>query len=103
MWQIVRSAEVDIQKSCDLLWTIHTYFSTFQNKYLPFTEASLQYDSDISPLENCDIAIGKIKQMLKLIKDSILFPNLNKISTLLELAKLTVDLKECIMAYVTII
>ena len=100
MTQIIQSPKVDMEKSDDLLATVHSYFATFQNKYLPIKQSTLQYNTTLTTFENCKQAISKIRQIFQLIKDLTVHPEINKISTLLELEKLTTDLKECVTAYV---
>ena len=103
MSQIMQSPEVEVDKTFELLSTIHCYFANFQNKHLPMKESSLQYNTEISLSENCKVAIVKIKGTLKLIKDLIVHPDINKITSLLDLAKLTDDLKYCVDAYVELL
>lgn len=103
MRQIICSPKVEKAKACELVLTIHSHFKTFQNQYLPLKECALSFDDNKTPIENCEVGIVRIRKILLLLKDFILYPTINKVTTLLELAKLTHDLVECVLCYVDLL
>ena len=102
MYKIISSPKVEIEKSLELLITIHSYFSGFQNK-LPLKQSSFQHNYALTPLDNCKLAVSEIKHILAFIKDCMHFPHMNKVNSLLKLAKLVQDLQQCVSAYVELL
>ena len=103
MYKIISSPKVEIEKSLELLITIHSYFSGFQNNKLPLKQSSFQHNYALTPLDNCKLAVLEIKHILAFIKDCMHFPQMDKVNSLLELAKLVQDLQQCVLAYVELL
>ena len=76
------------------------FSSEFNNKYLPFKSSILEYQPNSSPFDIAKLVIVRIHEIFKNLKSFMYFPSLEKNPHLLELAKLTDDLIECIHVYV---
>ena len=75
-------------------------FFSFYNKYLSFKAPLLEFEPEFTPFDIATVASRKMYEIFKNIKAYMYLPKLDK-NPLLELAKITDDLIECINVYLT--
>ena len=76
-------------------------FPDFHSKYLPFKAPLLEFKPEFNPFDIATVASRKMYEIFKNLKGYMYFPKLDKNPPLHELAKITDDLIECIIVYVT--
>ena len=98
---LIASEEIDIIQFSTFMCEINRCFSDFHNKYMPFNAPLLEFQSEFTPFDTARAASRNMYEIFKNLKAYMYFPKLDKNSPLLELAKITDDLIECINVYVT--
>ena len=98
---LIASDKIDIVQFATFIREINRCFSDFHNKYLPFKACLLEFEPEFTPFDIATVASRNMYEIFKNLKAYMYFPKLDKNPPLLELAKITNDLIECINVYVT--
>ena len=98
---LITSDKVDILQFSMFIREINRCFSDFHNKYMPFKAPVLEFEPEFTPFDIATVASRKMYEIFKNLKAYMYFPKLDKNPPLLELAKITDDLIECINMYLT--
>ena len=101
MSSLIASDKIHILQFTTFIREINKCFSDFHNKYLPFKAPLLEFKPEFTPFDIATVASRKMYEIFKNLKVYMYFPILDKNPPLLELAKITDDLIECINMYVT--
>ena len=98
---LIASDKIDIVQFTTFIREINRCFSDFHNKYLPFKAFLLEFEPEFTPFDIATVASRNMYEIFKILKAYMYFPKLDKNPPILELAKITDDLIECINVYVT--
>ena len=93
---LIASDKIDIVQFTMFICEINRCFSDFHNKYLPFKAPLLEFELEFTPFDIATVASRKMYKIFKNLKAYMYFPKLDKNPPLLELAKITDDLIDCI-------
>ena len=93
---LITSDKIDILQFTMFIREINRCFSDFHNKYLPFKAPLLEFELEFTPFDIATVASRKMYEIFKNFKAYMYFPKLDNNPPLLELAKITDDLIECI-------
>ena len=100
MCKVTGFFQLDFNLFKHIIWKIHHLLAHYHNVYLPVKAKILHYKPSKTLFSNCIYGMVQVKELLLVLYKCLYHPEINQLSSLLNLEKTTDDIIACVENYI---